>query len=39
MVETAILGLMEAVTENREMILENPRKLDALIERLDLPCG
>ena len=38
-VETAILGLTEAVIENREMILENARKFDALIERLDLPCG
>ena len=37
--EAAIFGLTEAVTENQEMILENSRKLDALIERLNLPCG
>jgi uncharacterized coiled-coil protein SlyX len=35
--EAALLGLTEMVTENREMILENSRKLDALIEHLEVP--
>ena len=35
--EAALLGLTEMVAENREMILENSRKLDALIEHLDVP--
>lgn len=42
--EVALLGLTEAVAENREEIMENReqiaevnRKLDALIEHLDVP--
>lgn len=35
--EAALLGLTEMVAENREMILENSRKLDALIKHLEVP--
>ncbi len=35
--EAALLGLTEMVAENREMILENSRKLDAIMEHLDVP--
>lgn len=35
--EAAVLGLTEMVVENREMILENSRKLDAIIKHLDVP--
>ncbi|MCY4064419.1 MAG: hypothetical protein OXG53_18785 [Chloroflexi bacterium] len=35
--EAALLGLTEMVAENREMILENSRKLDAIIEHLQVP--
>ena len=35
--EAALLGLTEMVAENREMILENSRKLDAIIKHLEVP--
>lgn len=35
--EVALLGLNESVTTNHEMILENSRKLDAIMEHLDVP--
>lgn len=35
--EAALVGLTEMVAENREMILENSRKLDAIMEHLDVP--
>ncbi len=35
--EAALLGLTEMVSENREMILENSRKLDAIIKHLEVP--
>ena len=35
--EAALLGLTEMVAENREMILEISRKLDAIIKHLEVP--
>ncbi|MCY3916846.1 MAG: hypothetical protein OXG49_12605 [Chloroflexi bacterium] len=35
--EAALLGLTEMVAENREMIFENSRKLDAIIKHLEVP--
>ena len=35
--EAALLGLTEMVAENREMILENSWKLDAIIKHLEVP--
>ncbi len=35
--EAALLGLTEMVADNREMILENSRKLDAIIKHLEVP--